>query len=36
MCYNVSIKKISKKTEKQFKAKIDSEITLPLLLLKRR
>jgi putative SOS response-associated peptidase YedK len=29
MCYNVSIKKISKKTEKQFKAKIDSEMTLP-------
>jgi putative SOS response-associated peptidase YedK len=29
MCYNVSTKKISIETEKQFKAKIDSAITLP-------
>lgn len=29
MCYNVSTKKISKETEKQFKAKIDPAITLP-------
>ena len=29
MCYNVSTKKISKETEKQFKAKIDPVITLP-------
>ena len=29
MCYNVSTKKVGKLTEKQFKAKIDSAITLP-------
>ena len=29
MCYNVSTKKISKETEKQFKVKIDPAITLP-------
>ena len=29
MCYNVSTKKLSKETEKQFKAKIDPSIKLP-------
>ena len=29
MCYNVSTKKISKETEKQFKSKIDKSIVLP-------
>ena len=29
MCYNVSTKKISKETEKQFKAKIDPAVTVP-------
>lgn len=29
MCYNVSTKKISKETEKQFKSKIDTSIILP-------
>lgn len=29
MCYNVSTKKVGKLTEKQFKAKIDTAITLP-------
>jgi hypothetical protein len=29
MCYNVSTKKISKETEKQFKVKIDPAVILP-------
>ena len=29
MCYNVSTKKVSKETEKQFKAKIDPSMTVP-------
>jgi putative SOS response-associated peptidase YedK len=29
MCYNVSTKKVSKETEKQFKAKIDPAVTVP-------
>ena len=30
MCYNVSTKKVSKETEKQFKAKIDPSMTVPV------